>query len=226
MRSRASNSIAGVWRNRAMWPLPLLLETRRETNGTRLYHRPYLVKARVVQHQRVAQVLVRGRIAPPPASPEPCVIVSGHTALRQTGCCHTAPAGGCRCQHRHERTAAAWQMHSRGWTALRLIPSSVRLATPAQDLDPLNTFAFPSAGPTSAYPSHYRGPLLLGPSLPSLACGWLPALLAPRANDGLLRSECPFGVTVGRQFTPGLVRVAALLAVGSKAKDRSRFGPA
>ena len=39
----------------------------------------------------------------------------------------------------------------------------------------MNTFTVPSAGRTSAYPSHYRGRWLLAPSYPLATCGWLPA---------------------------------------------------
>jgi len=76
------------------------------------------------------------------------------------------------------------------------------LATPAQDLNSADPSAFPHTGLTSAYPRHYPGHLLLEPSLPSGHPAWPPAPIAERALDGLLRSVCPFSVTVGRHCTP------------------------
>jgi hypothetical protein len=56
------------------------------------------------------------------------------------------------------------------------------------------SLTFPCTGPTSAYPSRYRRPLVLGPSFSSVAYGWLSTLT--RATEG-----CPVpaeGVSIGR----------------------------
>ena len=76
------------------------------------------------------------------------------------------------------------------------------LATPAQALNSSSTSIFPHTGLTSAYPRHYPGHLLLEPSFPSGHPAWPPAPIAGRAVDGLLRSVCPFSVTLGRHCTP------------------------
>ena len=76
------------------------------------------------------------------------------------------------------------------------------LATPAQDLNSAGPSTFPHTGLTSAYPRHYSGHLLLEPSLPSGHPARPPAPIAERAVDGLLRSVCPFSVTLGRHCTP------------------------
>jgi hypothetical protein len=76
------------------------------------------------------------------------------------------------------------------------------LATPAQDLNSAGPSIFPHTGLTSACPRHYSGHLLLEPSLPSGHPAWPPAPIVGRAVDGLLRSVCPFSVTLGRHCTP------------------------
>ena len=67
-------------------------------------------------------------------------------------------------------------------------------------------YAFSYAGPTLAYPKHYQGPLLLGTSLPSGHPAWPPTPTTidavSESIDGLLRSVCPFSVTLGRHCTP------------------------
>ena len=97
-----------------------------------------------------------------------------------------------------------------------------------QDLNSFSTSAFPHTGLTSAYPWHYPGPLLLEPSLPPMACGWLPAQVIPRTLGGLLRSVCPFFVTLGRYCTPCLTyRVdTTYLATTWPNGDNFPFGPA
>jgi hypothetical protein len=89
----------------------------------------------------------------------------------------------------------AWHLRTQGW---RLLP---KVEGPWSS-NPLCPYALSCAGPTSAYPRHYPGHLLLGASLPSGHPAWPPAPIAERAIDRLLRSACPFSVTLGRHCTP------------------------
>jgi hypothetical protein len=85
------------------------------------------------------------------------------------------------------------------------------LATPAQDPNSSSTSTFPRTGLTSAYPRHCSGPLLLEPSLPSMACGWLPAQVALdkfRASPESHRRVTPFRVSIFRDHRTVLYAVS------------------
>jgi len=103
-------------------------------------------------------------------------------------------------------------MHSQGWTYVwssvrqdTLHPYSARLR-PRLFLSPCLLVCRPHVSISPALPGAlaYFDKLStsLGASLSSGHPAWSPAPIAERAFDGLLRSVCPFSVTLGRHCTP------------------------